>query len=162
MRTLGPGGFDPRNDILGLMVNRCCHVFSSTYSSLYDPMDWMFTETPERSCVSARQPFGRISVANSDAAASPHTDAAFLTAHWAVEQALGTDLSQEGERYRHRAVISALLEPWFARRTLAESGAALSARRLLYAPYRTFPELAADPAAPLAGPRRRSSRPRSS
>jgi spermidine dehydrogenase len=88
VRVLGPGGFDPRNDILGIMVNRWCHGYSYTYSSLYDPMDWVFTETQQRACVRARQPFGRISVANSDAAASPHTDAAFLTAHWAVEQAL--------------------------------------------------------------------------
>ena len=87
-RTLGPGGFDPRKDILGIMVNRWCHGYSYTYSSLYDPLDWVFTETDRRSCVAARQPFGRISIANSDAAASPHTDAAFLTAHWAVEQAL--------------------------------------------------------------------------
>ena len=87
-RILGPGGFDPRGDILGIMVNRWCHGYSYTYSSLYDPIDWVFTETNERSCVTARQPYGRISVANSDAAASPHTDAAFLTAHWAVQQAL--------------------------------------------------------------------------
>jgi spermidine dehydrogenase len=87
-RILGPGGFDPRADILGIMVNRWCHGYSYTYSSLYDPIDWVFTETNERSCVTARQPYGRISVANSDAAASPHTDAAFLAAHWAVQQAL--------------------------------------------------------------------------
>ena len=67
-----------------------------------------------------------------------------------VEQALGADLSQEGDRYTHRAVISALLEPWFARHTLAEATAALAASRLLHAPYRTFGELAADPAALLA------------
>jgi hypothetical protein len=78
----------PRKDILGITVNRWCHRHSDTYSSLCDPMDWVFTETDKRSCVTARQPFGCISVANSDAAASPHTDAAFLTAHWAVEQAL--------------------------------------------------------------------------
>lgn len=88
VRVLGPGGFDARKDILGIMVNRWCHGYSYTYSSLYDPLDWVFTETDQRSCHVARQPFGRISVANSDAAASPHTDAAFLTAHWAVEQAL--------------------------------------------------------------------------
>ncbi len=68
-----------------------------------------------------------------------------------VGQALGADFSEEGDRYLHRAVISALLEPWFARHTLAETAAALAASRLLYAPYRTFAELAADPAALLAG-----------
>ncbi len=88
VRALGPGGFDPRKDILGIMVNRWCHGYSYTYSSLEDPLDWVFTETDKRSCVTARQPFGRISIANADAAMSPHTDAAFLTAHWAVEQAL--------------------------------------------------------------------------
>jgi len=36
----------------------------------------------------ARQPFGRITIANSDAAASPHTDAAFLEASRAVGEVL--------------------------------------------------------------------------
>ena len=68
----------------------------------------------------------------------------------AVERALGADFTREGDRYTHRAVIDALLEPWFAARTLAEVEAELSARRLLHAPYRTFEELVADPAALLA------------
>ena len=87
-RILSPGGFDPRRDILGIMVNRWGHGYSYTYNSLYDPLDWVFTETDRRACVVARQPYGLITIANSDAAASPHTDAAFLTAHWAVEQVL--------------------------------------------------------------------------
>ncbi|MHB8813840.1 MAG: NAD(P)-binding protein, partial [Steroidobacteraceae bacterium] len=87
-RILSPGGFDPRRDILGIMVNRWGHGYSYTYNSLYDPLDWVFTETASRPCVRARQPYGLISIANADAAASPHTDAAFLTAHWAVEQVL--------------------------------------------------------------------------
>ena len=87
-RVLSPGGFDPRRDILGIMVNRWGHGYSYTYNSLYDPLDWVFTETNNRPCVKARQPFGLITIANADAAASPHTDAAFLTAHWAVEQVL--------------------------------------------------------------------------
>jgi spermidine dehydrogenase len=88
VRILSPGGFDPRRDILGIMVNRWCHGYSYTYNSLYDPLDWVFTETDRRACVTARQPYGLIAIANSDAAASPHTDAAFLTAHWAIEQVL--------------------------------------------------------------------------
>ena len=87
-RILSPGGFDPRRDILGIMVNRWGHGYSYTYNSLYDPLDWVFTESASRPCVKARQPYGLISIANADAAASPHTDAAFLTAHWAVEQVL--------------------------------------------------------------------------
>lgn len=87
-RILSPGGFDPREDILGIMVNRWCHGYSYTYNSLDDPIDWVFTETDKRSCVVARQPWGLITIANADAAASPHTDAAFLTAHYAVEAVL--------------------------------------------------------------------------
>ncbi|MEV4833438.1 CoA transferase [Nonomuraea sp. NPDC049486] len=69
----------------------------------------------------------------------------------AVERALGADFRRDSDRYAHRAVIGGLLEPWFAGRPFAEVDAALSARRLLYAPYRTFEELAADPDALLAG-----------
>jgi spermidine dehydrogenase len=88
LRALEGGGFDPARDILGIAVNRWPHGYSYTYNSLYDPIDWVFTETNSRPCVIARQPFGRISIANADAAASPHTDAAFLEAHRAVEEVL--------------------------------------------------------------------------
>lgn len=87
-RILSPGGFDPRADILGIMVNRWGHGYSYTYNSLYDPLEWVYTESSNRPSVTARQPFGLISIANADAAMSPHTDAAMLTAHWAIEQAL--------------------------------------------------------------------------
>jgi len=36
--------------------------------------------------VIARQAFGNIAIANADAAASPHTDAAILEAHRAVQE----------------------------------------------------------------------------
>src|SRR5215475_12557673 len=87
-RVLGRGGFDPARDIIGIAVNRWGHGYSYTYNSLYDPLEWVFTETDSRPCVRARQPFGLISIANADAAASPHTDAAFLEAHRAVEEVL--------------------------------------------------------------------------
>jgi spermidine dehydrogenase len=83
-RILGPGGFDPARDIAAISVNRWPHGYSYTYNSLYDPMEWVFTSSPSRPCVIARQPFGLISIANSDAAASPHTDAAILEAYRAV------------------------------------------------------------------------------
>ena len=88
LRILGPGGFDPARDIIGIAVNRWPHGYSYTYNSLYDPVEWVFTETDQRPCVIARQPFGLISIANADAAASPHTDAAFLEAHRAVTEVL--------------------------------------------------------------------------
>src|SRR5262245_44405149 len=87
-RVLGGGGFDPARDIAAITVNRWPHGYAYTYNSLTDPMDWVFTSTSERPCVMARQPFGLVSIANSDAAASPHTDAAFLEANRAVGEVL--------------------------------------------------------------------------
>ena len=51
-------------------------------------MEWVFTASDERPCVKARQPFGSITITNSDAAASPHTDAAILEAHRAVQEVI--------------------------------------------------------------------------
>lgn len=87
-RILGPAGFDPARDIAGITVNRWPHGYAYTYNSLFDPPEWVFTETDDRPCVKARKPFGLISIANSDAAASPHTDAAMMEAHRAVGEVL--------------------------------------------------------------------------
>jgi len=87
-RTLAPGGFDPASDIVAITVNRWPHGYSYTYNSLYDPMEWVFTASNDRPCVIARQPFGLITIANADAAASPHTDAAILEAYRAVGEVI--------------------------------------------------------------------------
>lgn len=59
---------------------------------------------------------------------------------------LGVDLGDEGERFRARAEIAALLAPWIAGRTLAEVGRAFDRGRVAWAPYRTLREaLAEDP-----------------
>ncbi|MDB6010747.1 MAG: hypothetical protein JWL65_2997 [Gammaproteobacteria bacterium] len=87
-RVLGPGGFKAADDILAITVNRWPHGYTYSYNSLYDPLEWVFTSTPSRPNVVARQPFGLISIANADAAASPHTDAAILEAHRAVIEVL--------------------------------------------------------------------------
>jgi spermidine dehydrogenase len=86
--VLAGGGFDPARDIAAITVNRWPHGYAYTYNSLTDPMEWVFTSTNARPCVIARQPFGLITIANSDAAASPHTDAAFLEANRAVGEVL--------------------------------------------------------------------------
>ncbi|OUI95842.1 hypothetical protein HK13_03180 [Acetobacter indonesiensis] len=87
-RILGGGGFNADTDIAAITVNRWPHGYAYTYNSLYDPLDWVFTETSERPCVKARKPFGRVAIANSDSGASPHTDAAFEQAHRAVTELL--------------------------------------------------------------------------
>jgi spermidine dehydrogenase len=87
-RILGTGGFDPARDIIAITVNRWPHGYAYTYNSLYDPMEWVYTSTNARPNVVARQPHGRITIANSDAGASPHTDTAFAEAHRAVGEVL--------------------------------------------------------------------------
>jgi 2-methylfumaryl-CoA isomerase len=72
----------------------------------------------------------------------------------AVERALGADFASDAGRYEHREVIAALLAPWFASRTAGEVCEALAGTSVLWERYRTFAELAADPATlanPLAG-----------
>ena len=83
-RMLGPAGFDPARDVAAITVNRWAHGYAYSYNPLFDPD---FTEDA-RPCVVGRKPFGRIAIANSDAAASAYTDAAIDEAHRAVQEVL--------------------------------------------------------------------------
>lgn len=65
----------------------------------------------------------------------------------AVERELGADFTDEGDRFRHRDVLVALLRPWFARRSLDEVASALAGSHVLWAPFRRLTDLAADLAA---------------
>lgn len=87
-RVLGPAGFDHEQDILGLTVNRWPHGYSYSYNPLDEPEEWAYTSSDERPCVVGRQRAGRITIANADAAASPHTDAAINEAYRAVNELL--------------------------------------------------------------------------
>lgn len=87
-RILGPTGFDEAQDILGITVNRWPHGYTYSYNPLFDPEEWAYTTTAERPCVIGRQRIGRIAIANADAAASPHTDAAINEAYRAVGELL--------------------------------------------------------------------------
>ena len=72
----------------------------------------------------------------------------------AVADALGADFTRDADRYAHREVIAALLAPWFAERGTDEVAAALRGTSVLWERYRTFADLAADPATlarPLVG-----------
>jgi len=63
------------------------------------------------------------------------------------------DLSQEGGRFEARHAISALLEPWFARHTLAEITIAFAGSGVLWGPYQDFRQLVQeDPQCSLANP----------
>jgi len=61
-----------------------------------------------------------------------------------LERLLGADCGEDGDRYRHREVISALLEPWFADRTVGEVERDLTGTSVLWSQYRRFTDLAAD------------------
>ena len=84
-RMLGAGGFDAARDVLALTVNRWPHGYAYQYNSLWDPF-WI--DGGPLPCVAARQPFGRITIANADAAAYAYTDAAIDQAHRAVGELL--------------------------------------------------------------------------
>jgi 2-methylfumaryl-CoA isomerase len=63
-----------------------------------------------------------------------------------IERAVGGDFSTDAGRYEYREVICGLLAPWFAARSTDEVERALSATSVLWQRYRTFAEVATDPA----------------
>jgi spermidine dehydrogenase len=83
-RMLGGAGFDPARDIEGITVNRWAHGYAYTPNALFDP-PWKEDEKP---WVVGRQPFGRVSIANSDAGASAYTNVAIDQARRAVTEIL--------------------------------------------------------------------------
>jgi spermidine dehydrogenase len=83
LRILGPGGFDPARDIMEITVNRWPHGYAYEYNSLFDQFWLDGTETP---CQVARKPFGRLTIANSDADAYAYTDCAIDQAYRAVQE----------------------------------------------------------------------------
>ena len=87
-RTLAGGGFDPARDIEAITVNRWPHGYAYSYDTLNDPIEWALFAPDDRPCVIGSRRFGRISIANSDAAASTHTDSAIDEAHRAVREQL--------------------------------------------------------------------------
>ena len=65
----------------------------------------------------------------------------------------GLNLGDEGDRFRARIEISAVLEPWFASRTLKEAGEVLTRWRLCWGPYQSFRQLITeDPRCSVANP----------
>lgn len=77
---LGPAGFDVREDILAITVNRWPHGYAYGYLDLWDP-EWPEGEAPHEI---ARRPFGNVTIANADAAADAYTHVAIDEARRAV------------------------------------------------------------------------------
>jgi spermidine dehydrogenase len=85
-RTLSAGGFDPARDIEAITVNRWPHGYGYEYNPLFDP-DWPEDQRPN---VIGRKPFGRITIANTDSAATAYTDSAIDQAYRAVNELPGS------------------------------------------------------------------------
>jgi spermidine dehydrogenase len=83
-RVLGSSGFDPAHDIEAITVNRWPHGYAYEYNPLWDP-DWPEGKRP---CDIARRRFGRVAIANSDAAAAAYTDQAIDQGYRAVQELL--------------------------------------------------------------------------
>jgi spermidine dehydrogenase len=81
-RMLGGTGFDAARDIAGITVNRWAHGYSFIPNRLFDP-EWPDAEKP---WVIGRQPWGNVTVANSDAGASAYMDVAIDQASRAVDE----------------------------------------------------------------------------
>jgi spermidine dehydrogenase len=74
-RMLGPGGFDGERDIAAITINRWPHGYGYVENSLFDGDDY-----EDRVLKLARQPFGRVAIANSDAGGDAY-------AHLAINEA---------------------------------------------------------------------------
>jgi spermidine dehydrogenase len=82
-RSLGPSGFDPAEDILGLTVNRWGHGYAYWYSPLYDDFLATGAEPPH---LRARQPWGNVTIANTASGADDTTELAIDMAARAVSE----------------------------------------------------------------------------
>ena len=82
-RMLGPGGFSGPRDIAAITVNRWPHGYGYVENSLFDRDD--YGATIER----ARQPVGRVAIANSDAGGDAYAHLAIDAAARAVRELTG-------------------------------------------------------------------------
>jgi spermidine dehydrogenase len=80
---LADGGFDPAKDIEGITVNRWSHGYANRGNPLFVPY-YEDGDDPRWPHVQGRKPFGRITIANSDAAGRAWLPAAVEQAHRAV------------------------------------------------------------------------------
>ena len=78
----GSGGFNADRDIEAITVNRWPHGYADGLDGLDDPI-WEPGQAPN---IIGRRPFGRITVANSDAGAAASTGAAIEQALRAVSE----------------------------------------------------------------------------
>lgn len=84
-QALSCAGFDAERDIHAITVNRWSHGYSYSPSLIWEP-DWPTEES--KPWVIGRQPYGRITIANSDSGAAANTNSAITHGHRAVQESL--------------------------------------------------------------------------
>jgi spermidine dehydrogenase len=83
-RMLGPGGFSSARHVAAITVNRWPHGYGYVANSLFDGDDY------DDTVMRARQPFGRVAIANSDAGGDAYAHLAIDAAERAVREVLQT------------------------------------------------------------------------
>ena len=88
---LGDGGFAPARDIKAITVNRWPHGYAVGYDSESGEIYWFSNSWPDekKTWFKGRKQFGRIAIANSDAAASAMTESAIEQGYRATQELLG-------------------------------------------------------------------------
>ena len=84
-QALAGTGFDGEKDIVDITVNRWAHGYSYSPNRMWEPE---YASEEDKPWVKGRKPFGRITIANSDAGAAANTNSAITHAHRAVQEAL--------------------------------------------------------------------------
>ncbi len=84
-QALSGTGFDGERDIAAITVNRWAHGYSYSPNPMWEPA---YASEEDKPWVKGRKPFGRITIANSDAGAAANTNSAITQAHRAVQEAL--------------------------------------------------------------------------
>ena len=87
-RMLGPGGFDPAQDIAAITVNRHPHGYSYSYDPETNDVAWWdeYWRHEGKPWIDARQRVGNIAFAAHDAATDAMTETAIEQAHRAVHE----------------------------------------------------------------------------
>ena len=84
-QALSGAGFDAQRDIHAITVNRWPHGYSYDPHLIWEP-EWKSEE--EKPWFIGRQPFGRITIANSDSGAASNTNSAITHGHRAAKESL--------------------------------------------------------------------------
>jgi len=82
---LGQHGFDAKNDIIGITVNRWSHGYAYWYNPLFDTIYDNYNDERYPHMI-ARKPFGKITIANADSGATAMFESAVAEGYRAINE----------------------------------------------------------------------------